>query len=298
MKPLLWTTKSLSHLVEALKQKGHSVCQNVVRKLLRSMGYSLRSNQKTLEGGQHADRDAQFNYINAQANGFLSSGDPVISVDTKKKELVGNFKNNGQEWRPKNTPENVRVHDFIDKELGRAVPYGVYDIRNNMGWVSVGNNHDTASFAVNAIRKWWSTIGKQRYSSAKRLLVNADGGGSNGYRVRLWKVEIQKLADELGIPITICHLPPGTSKWNKIEHRLFSFITINWRAKPLRCFRTVIETIRATTTDTGLKVDAELDENTYPLGIKVTKMQLAAVNLSPHAFHGEWNYTIAPRSSP
>jgi len=298
MKPLLWTTKSLNHLVQALKQKGHSVCQNVVRKLLHSMGYSLQSNRKTLEGGQHADRDAQFNYINTQVKDFLLSDDPVISVDTKKKELVGDFKNNGQEWRPKNTPENVRVHDFIDKELGRAVPYGVYDIRNNAGWVSVGNNHDTASFAVNAIRKWWSTIGKQRYPNAKRLLVNADGGGSNGYRVRLWKVEIQKLADELGIPITVCHLPPGTSKWNKIEHRLFSFITISWRAKPLRCFRTVIETIRATTTETGLKVDAELDENTYPLGVKVTKMQLAAVNLSAHAFHGEWNYTIAPRSSP
>jgi DNA-binding phage protein len=298
MKPLLWTTKSLSHLTDVLTRKGHSVCRAVIHGLLRGMGYSLQTNQKTLEGGQHADRDDQFNYINAQVKDFLSSGDPVISVDTKKKEIVGNYKNNGREWRSKNNPEKVKVHDFPDKVLGRAVPYGVYDIGDNSGWVNVGKNHDTASFATNAIRRWWLAIGKQRYPNAKRLLITADGGGSNGYRVRLWKVELHKLSIELRIPITVCHLPPGTSKWNKIEHRLFSFITINWRGKPLRSYRTVVELICATTTKTGLTVRAELDENTYPTGVKVTNKQLAAVNITRHIFHGEWNYTIAPCSSP
>ena len=270
----------------------------MIRGTLRSLGYSLQSNQKTLEGGQHADRDDQFNYINDKIKEFLSSGDPVISIDTKKKEIVGNFKNNGHEWRPKNTPEQVNVHDFPDKELGRAVPYGIYDIGDNSGWVNVGKNHDTSSFAANAIRRWWLVMGKQRYPNAKRLMITADGGGSNGYRVRLWKIELQKLSIELGIPITVCHLPPGTSKWNKIEHRLFSFITLNWRGKPLRSYRTVVELICATTTKTGLTVRAELDENTYQTGIKVTDKELSAVNLTRHTFHGEWNYTIAPCCSP
>jgi len=224
----------------------------------------------------------------------LAHGQPVISVDTKKKELVGNFKNAGREWTPKGTPEEVNVHDFIDPKLKRAVPYGVYDINNNTGWVSVGTDHDTAAFAVNAIRRWWKAMGKKRYPKPKGLLVTADGGGSNGYRVRLWKIELQKLADELKFPITVCHLPPGTSKWNKIEHRLFSFISINWRGKPLRSFRTIVELIAATTTETGLTVRAELDEKKYPKGLKVSDAQLATVNMFPHDFHGEWNYTIAP----
>jgi Rhodopirellula transposase DDE domain len=294
MQPLLWTSRSLRNLVTELAKKGHAVCPTVVGDLLRGMGYSLQANSKTREGGKHIDRDAQFGYINTQAKAFLAANEPVISVDTKKKELVGNFKNNGREWRPKDTPERVNIHDFIDPKLGRAVPYGVYDINNNVGWVSVGTDHDTASFAVHAIRRWWRTMGKKRHSKATRLMISADGGGSNGYRVRLWKVELQKLADELKLPITVCHLPPGTSKWNKIEHRLFSFITINWRGKPLRSYRTIVQLIAATTTDTGLTVRAELDENKYPKGVKVSDAQLATVNLSPHSFHGDWNYTISP----
>jgi Rhodopirellula transposase DDE domain len=294
MQPLLWTTRSLRNLAEALAKKGHKVCPTVVGDLLRGMGYSLQANSKTREGSKHIDRDAQFQYINTQAKAFLAAHEPVISVDTKKKELVGNFKNNGREWRAKGTPELVNIHDFIDPKLSRAVPYGVYDITNNVGWVSVGTDHDTATFAVNAIRRWWRAMGRKRHPKAKRLMITADGGGSNGYRVRLWKVELQKLADELKLPITICHLPPGTSKWNKIEHRLFSFITINWRGKPLRSYRTIVQLIAATTTDAGLKVRAELDENKYPKGVKVSDAQLAAVSLSRHSFHGDWNYTIAP----
>jgi hypothetical protein len=294
MRPLLWTSRSLRNLVEELAKKRHKVCPTVVGDLLRGMGYSLQANSKTREGGKHIDRNAQFQYINTQAVAFLAANEPVISVDTKKKELVGNFKNNGREWRPKDTPELVNVHDFIDPKLRRAVPYGVYDITNNVGWVSVGTDHDTASFAVNAIRRWWRTMGKKRHPKAKRLMISADGGGSNGYRVRLWKVELQKLADEFKLSITVCHLPPGTSKWNKIEHRLFSFITINWRGKPLRSYRTIVQLIAATTTDAGLKVRAELDENKYPKGVKVSDALLAAVNLSRHAFHGDWNYTISP----
>jgi hypothetical protein len=296
MQALLWTTRSLRNLVNELAKKGHTVCPTVVGNLLRGMGYSLQANSKTREGDRHIDRDAQFQYINTQAKAFLAANEPVVSVDTKK---VGNFKNNGREWRPKGTPELVNIHDFIDPKLSRAVPYGVYDITNNVGWVSVGTDHDTASFAVNAIRRWWRTMGKKRHSKAKRLMITADGGGSNGYRVRLWKVELQKLADELKLPITVCHLPPGTSKWNKIEHRLFSFITINWRGKPLRSYRTIVQLIAATTTDTGLKVRAELDQNKYPKGVKVSDAQLAAVSLSRHSFHGDWNYTISPtRKSP
>jgi hypothetical protein len=295
MRPLLWTNRSLRHLVTALAKEGHKVCPTVVGNLLRSLGYSLQANSKTREGGQHIDRDAQFRYIDTQAETFLAADEPVISVDTKKKELVGNFKNNGRQWRPRDTPELVNVHDFIDPKLSRAVPYGVYDVTNNVGWVSVGTDHDTASFAVNAIRRWWRTMGKKRHPKATRLMISADGGGSNGSRVRLWKVELQMLADELKLPITVCHLPPGTSKWNKIEHRLFSFITINWRGKPLRSYRTIVQLIAATTTDAGLKVRAELDEKKYPKGVKVSDDQLAAVNLSCHAFHGDWNYTISPR---
>ena len=295
MQPLLWTTRSLRNLANELANKGHTACPTVVGNLLRGMGYSLQANSKTREGGQHIDRDAQFNYINTQAKAFLAANEPVISVDTKKKELVGNFKNNGREWRRNGAPEQVNVHDFIDPKLSRAVPYGVYDITNNVGWVSVGTDHDTATFAVNAIRRWWRTMGMKRHPKAKRLMITADGGGSNGYRVRLWKVELQKLADQLKLPITVCHLPPGTSKWNKIEHRLFSFITINWRGKPLRSYRTIVQLISATTTDTGLKVRAELDENKYPKGVKVSDLQMAAVNLTRHSFHGDWNYTVSSR---
>jgi Rhodopirellula transposase DDE domain len=296
MQPLLWTTRSLRNLVRELAKNGHKVCPTVVGDLLRGMGYSLQANSKTREGDTHIDRDAQFHYINAQAKTFLAAHEPVVSVDTKKKELVGNFKNNGAEWRRKGTPELVNIHDFIDPKLRRAVPYGVYDITNNVGWVSVGTGHDTATFAVNAIRRWWRAMGRKRYPKAKRLMITADGGGSNGYRVRLWKIELQKLADELKLPITVCHLPPGTSKWNKIEHRLFSFITINWRGKPLRSYRTIVQLIAATTTATGLKVRAELDETKYPKGVKISDAQMAAINVSRHEFHGDWNYTISPHN--
>jgi len=297
MRPLRWTSKSLRHLAQTLKARGHSVCPHVIADCLRALGYSLQANRKTREGSHHMDRDAQFHYINDQAINFLTAGDPVISVDTKKKELVGDFKNQGREWRPKGTPEAVQVHDFIDPKLGRAVPYGVYDLADNKGWVSVGTDHDTASFAVHAIKRWWRTMGRSRYPKAARLLITADGGGSNGYRVRLWKIELQTLANSLRIPITVCHLPPGTSKWNKIEHRLFSFITINWRGKPLRSFRTIVQLIAATTTDTGLRVRAELDEHKYPKGVKISAASLAAINLRCHEFHGEWNYTINPKRS-
>jgi len=296
MGTLRWTSKSLRHLAEALKDRRHTVCPHVIADCLRELGYSLQANSKTREGSGHVDRDGQFHYLNDQATAFLAAGEPVISVDTKKKELVGNFKNNGREYRPKATPEAVNVHDFIDPELGRAVPYGVYDIADNKGWVSVGTDHDTASFAVHAIVRWWLTMGQARYPQASRLLITADGGGSNGHRVRLWKIELQKLANTLGLPITVCHLPPGTSKWNKIEHRLFSFITLNWRGKPLRSFKTIVQLIAATTTQTGLTVRAELDKNIYPKGVKTSDAQLAAINLTRHAFHGDWNYTVTPQN--
>jgi transposase len=293
---LLWTAKSLRKLAAGLRELGHQISHSVVGELLRSLGYSLQANRKTREGGNHPDRDAQFTYINEQVKAALATGEPAISVDTKKKELVGDFKNAGREWRPKGSPEPVRVHDFLIKQLGRAVPYGVYDIGENAGWVSVGVDHDTASFAVNAIRRWWQTMGQARYPNAKRLLITADGGGSNGTRLRLWKLELQRLADELGLAITVCHLPPGTSKWNKIEHRLFSFITQNWRGKPLISHQVIVQLIAATTTKAGLKVRAEIDPNPYQAGIIVKDAELAAVNLSPHRFHGEWNYTIAPKT--
>ena len=294
MRRQLWTSLSLRKLSKDLKGKGHEISYPVVGDCLRQLGYSLQANRKSHEGSGHMDRNAQFEYISKKAGSFLTDHQPVISVDTKKKELVGNFKNAGREWRPKGAPEEVNVHDFIDPKLKRAVPYGVYDINSNTGWVSVGPDHDTAAFAVNAIRRWWKTMGKSRYPKPKGLMVTADGGGSNGYRVRLWKIELQKLADELKFPITVCHLPPGTSKWNKIEHRLFSFISISWRGKPLRSFRTIVQLIAATTTETGLTVRAELDENKYPKGLKVSDAQIAAVNIFLHDFHGEWNYTIAP----
>jgi hypothetical protein len=294
MAPLLWTAKSLRNLVKGLEQDGHRISHETVAVMLRGLGYSLQGNRKTLEGSNHPDRDAQFEYINKQAKAALGAGEPVISVDTKKKELVGEFKNAGREYRPKGNPEKVRVHDFVIPELGRAAPYGVYDIADNAGWVSVGIDHDTAAFAVNTIRRWWQTMGQQRYPDASGLLINADGGGSNGSRVRLWKYELQKLADELNLEITVCHLPPGTSKWNKIEHRLFSFISQNWRGRPLVCYQTIVQLIAATTTDTGLTVQSELDTNSYPNGIKIDDAGMQALNLHRHEFHGEWNYTIKP----
>jgi hypothetical protein len=294
MAPLLWTAKSLRNLAAGLGELGHRVCHNVVADLLRDMGYSLQANRKTLEGTSHPDRDAQFGYLNAQVKQALAAGEPAISVDTKKKELVGDFKNGGREYRPKGQPEPVRVHDFLIPELGRAAPYGVYDIADNAGWVSLGIDHDTASFAVNAIRRWWQAMGRARYPQATRLLVTADCGGSNGARVRLWKRELQALANELGVLITVCHLPPGTSKWNKIEHRLFSFITQNWRGRPLISYQTIVQLIAATTTDAGLKVQCEIDPNTYPAGVKVTDAEMDAINIQRHEFHGDWNYTISP----
>lgn len=281
-----------------LQALGHRIGHNVVGDLLREMGYSLQANRKTREGSSHPDRDAQFGYINQQVTAALAEGQPAISVDTKKKELVGDFKNAGREYRPKGQPEPVRVHDFLIPELGRASPYGVYDIGENAGWVSLGIDHDTASFAVNAIRRWWQTMGQQRYPRAKRLVITADGGGSNGARVRLWKLELQKLADELGLAITVCHLPPGTSKWNKIEHRLFSFITQNWRGKPLVSHQVIVQLIAATTTKAGLTVRCEIDHNSYPAGIKVPDTDFDAINLQRHDFHGDWNYTIQPRGDP
>jgi DNA-binding phage protein len=293
--PLLWTYKSLRKLSQSLRDMGHKIGRTVVGELLYKLDYRLQANRKTREGASHPDRDAQFCYINDQVKAALAAGEPAISVDTKKKELVGDFKNGGREWRPKSSPEQVRVHDFVIPELGRAVPYGVYDIADNAGWVSVGIDHDTAAFATNAIRSWWQLMGRERYPKAKSLLITADGGGSNGSRVRLWKVELQKLADELAMPITVCHLPPGTSKWNKIEHRLFSFITGNWRGKPLVSHQVIVELIAATTTNAGLKVRCQLDSSTYPAGIKVSDLELQAVNLARHDFHGEWNYTITPK---
>ena len=293
--PLLWTSRSLRNLAEALRTMGHRIGHNVVADLLRQLHYSLQANRKTREGTHNPDRDAQFGYINRKVTAALVAGEPAISVDTKKKELVGDFKNAGRELRPKGAPEPVRVHDFKIPGLGRAAPYGVYDIGGNMGWVSVGIDHDTASFAINAIRRWWQTMGRLRYPGASSLLITADCGGSNGVRVRLWKRELQTLADELGVTITVCHLPPGTSKWNKIEHKLFSFITQNWRGKPLLSYQTIVQLIAATTTRTGLNVKCEIDHALYPAGVKVTDTEMAAINLNQHDFHGEWNYSIAPR---
>ena len=292
---LLWTSKSVRHLAGALRELGHEVHYTTVAKLMRLLGYSLQANVKTREGASHPDRDAQFEHINRAAKAAITAGQPVISVDTKKKELVGDFKNAGREWRPKGEPELVRVHDFKDEQLGKAIPYGVYDIAANQGWVNVGIDHDTAQFAVSSIRSWWQHLGRDRYPQATVLQITADCGGSNGNRVRLWKVELQQLADETGLEIAVCHLPPGTSKWNRIEHRLFSYITINWRGKPLHSLETIVNLIGATTTSTGLEVYARLDEGNYPDKIRVPDDVIAAVNLHGDAFHPEWNYTIKPK---
>ncbi len=294
MSPLRWTCLSLRHLADELVKQGHQVSHTVVGVLLKREGFSLQANQKTLEGSSHADRDAQFAHISQSVSHALAGGQPVISVDTKKKELVGPFRNPGREWRPQGTPEQVRVHDFLIEELGRAVPYGVYDLAANAGWVSVGMDGDTAVFAVQTIRRWWQEVGQPRYPAARRLTITADGGGSNGSRVRLWKRDLQRLADELGIEVAVHHLPPGTSKWNKIEHRLFSYISQNWRAKPLVSYRVIVSLIGATTTKTGLSVRCELDQRAYPKGIRVSDEDMAALNIHRDTFHGEWNYTIKP----
>ena len=292
--PLRWTCKSLRALADELTESGHPVSYPVVGNLLRELDYSLQANSKVLEGSDHPDRDAQFKFISDQSARRLAEGNPVISVDTKKKELVGAFKNNGVTWRPEGKPELVKVHDFVDKELGRANPYGVYDIGSNAGWVSVGTDHDTASFAVETIRRWWNTMGRQRYPAASELMITADGGGSNGSRVRLWKLELQRLADEIKIPIHVSHLPPGTSKWNKIEHRLFSYISMNWRGKPLISHEVIVNLIAGTTTRKGLKVHAELDDSLYPAGIKVSDTEFERIRITRNEFHGEWNYRIDP----
>ena len=294
MSPLRWTCKSLRRLAAELCALGHRISHTVVGELLKQQRFSLQANRKMREGDGHPDRDAQFAHINAHVTRALAEQQPVISVDTKKKELVGDFKNAGREWRPQGEPEEVRVHDFLVKELGRAVPYGIYDIAANAGWVSVGMDHDTSAFAVQTIRSWWHSVGAKRYRDARRLTITADGGGSNGSRVRLWKRELQILANELGIEISVHHFPPGTSKWNKIEHRLFSFISMNWRAKPLVSYRVIIDLIGATTTEAGLTVRCELDTNLYPKGITVADREIAAINMLRDDFHGEWNYTIRP----
>jgi transposase len=294
MSPLRWTCKSTRQLAAALQQRGHQVSERIVRELLHEARYSLQANAKTREGSHHPDRDAQFQYLNEQVKHFLEQGWPVVSVDTKKKELVGTFKNGGREWQPQGAPEQVNVHDFADPELGKAIPYGIYDVGRNAGWVTVGQDHDTASFAVASLRRWWEVVGRSGYPQADQLLICADGGGSNGYRVRLWKVELQQFATATGLQVTVCHLPPGTSKWNKIEHRLFAHISMNWRGRPLVSHEVVVNLIGATTTREGLQVQAERDTGSYPTKIKVSDEALAAVHLTPHAFHAEWNYTIAP----
>jgi transposase len=291
-----WTSKSVRKLAEELAGLGHAVSYPVVAELLHEMGYSLQANRKTKEGDSHPDRNAQFEHINARVRQYMDLRQPVISVDTKKKELVGDFKNGGQDWRPKGQPEKVRVHDFPIPELGRAAPYGVYDLAQNTGWVSVGIDHDTASFAVATIRRWWHALGQEKYPHAKRLMITADGGGSNGSRLRLWKLELQTLADETGLAIAVSHFPPGTSKWNKIEHRLFSFISKNWRGKPLTSLQVIVSLIAGTTTRKGLKVHAEIDHRSYPAGIKVPDADMEQISLRREEFHGEWNYEILPRT--
>jgi hypothetical protein len=293
--PLRWTCKSTRRLAAELAGEGYQVSHRLVAELLHELDYSLQGNRKTKEGSRHPDRNAQFEYINRVASEAMARSQPAISVDTKKKELVGDFKNGGREWRPAGKPQEVRVHDFLDKKLGKAVPYGVYDLARNAGWVSVGMDHDTAAFAVNTIRRWWRTMGRPAYRRAKSLLIMADSGGSNGSRVRLWKWELHKLACQTGLAIHVCHLPPGTSKWNKIEHRLFSFISQNWRGQPLLTHATIVNLIANTRTATGLKVRCELDTKRYPSKVKVTGAQMAQIRLVPDAFHGDWNYIIQPQ---
>jgi hypothetical protein len=312
MSPLRWTCKSVRQLAETLSGEGHRVSPQGVSELLHQAGYSLQANAKKLEGCHHADRDAQFAYLNQEVKRFLAEGRPVVSVDTKKKERVGPYKNGGREWRPAGQPEAVRVHDFIDPALGKAIPYGIFDLGRNVGWVNVGCDHDTSALAVESLRRWWTAMGASVYPKAERLLICADGGGSNGYRVRLWKLELQKFAQETGLQVTVCHLPPGTSKWNQIEHRLFSHISMNWRGRPLISHEVVVQLISSTTTRKGLRVHAEPDKavrsahlTQYPTQVKVTKDQMKHVNsgarkrsrLHPHPFHGEWNYTVEPKPS-
>ncbi len=292
--PLRWTSKSTRHLAAALTKAGSAASHETVAHLLRRQGYSLQATAKTLEGRQHPDRNAQFEYISRLTTRYFRRGWPVISVDTKKKELVGKYGQTGREWQPKGHPEQVRVHDFIDPMVGKAIPYGVYDVGQDLGWVSVGTDHDTATFAVESIRRWWRSMGAPLYPKAECLLICADGGGSNGYRSRLWKVELQRLATGTGLEVTVCHFPPGTSKWNKIEHRLFSHITMNWRGRPLVSHDVVVSLIGTTTTAAGLRVKARLDKRTYPAGVQVPDEAMRAIHLRPHRFHGDWNYTLRP----
>lgn len=293
--PLRWTCKSTRRLAEELKAQGHGISHAAVAALLAKQGYSLQANRKTQEGRKHPDRNAQFEHIHRKVQAQVEAGQPAISVDTKKKELVGNFKNSGREWRPKGEPTEVRAHDFLDPRQGKAIPYGVYDLGRNQGWVSVGIDHDTAAFAVATIRRWWRELGRRSYPQVRSLLITADSGGSNGARVRLWKWELQRLADRLAVPISVCHLPPGTSKWNKVDHRLFSFISQNWRGQPLLTHAAIVNLIARTTTSTGLRVRCLLDPGKYPAKQKVTDAQMATLHLTPDPFHGEWNYTIHPR---
>lgn len=293
MSRLRWTAKSTATLAKELVAQGYAISDDTVGRILKDLGYSLQAPAKEKEGAAHPDRDAQFRYLNDEVTAYLVAQQPVISVDTKKKELVGEYANGGQEYHPRGEPTRVKTHDFIDKELGRAVPYGVYDVGNDEGWVSVGDTADTATFAVEAIRRWWYSMGIARFPNATKLLITADGGGSNGHRVKLWKVELAKLAAETGLEITVAHYPPGTSKWNKIEHKMWSFVSMNWRGRPLVSYRTIIELISATTTASGLTIQAKEDFNYYETGTMVTKAELAAVPLVRHDFHGDWNYTIA-----
>jgi hypothetical protein len=297
MSPLRWTVKSTRALARELTLAGHKVSADTVADLLREEGFSLQAAAKTLEGAQHADRDAQFRYLNERAREHRDAGQPVISVDAKKKELVGDFKNSGRQWRPAGDPVQVGVHDFADPQLGKAVPYGIYDIEANTGWVNVGTDHDTAAFAVESIRRWWHSQGQEAYPQATRLLITADAGGSNGYRTRAWKLQLARLAAETGLTITVSHLPPGTSKWNKIEHRLFSHITMNWRGRPLTSHEVIVNSIAATTTRTGLRVSAALDTNSYPTAVQIKDAEMAALPLTRHAFHGDWNYALHPQPS-
>jgi Rhodopirellula transposase DDE domain/Helix-turn-helix of DDE superfamily endonuclease len=295
MSPLRWTTKSTRKLADELTGQGWQICADTVADVLRGEGFSLQANAKTIEGKQHPDRDAQFRYLNEQVKDHQATGDPVISVDTKKKELVGEFKNGGRQWQPVGEPVQVKTHDFPDRETGKAIPYGIYDVTANAGWVNVGCDHDTAAFAVASIRRWWSARGTNDYPTARRLLITADAGGSNGHRTRAWKTELAALATATGLQITVCHLPPGTSKWNKIEHRLFSHITMNWRGRPLTSHEVIVQSIAATTTRTGLKVHAELDTAAYPTGVEISDAQIAALPMTRHRFHGDWNYTLHSR---
>jgi len=299
MSPLLWTCESTTQLAAALSREGYPISPDTVGRLLTDMDYSLQANLKSLaDGADHPDRDAQFRYLTKRVRRFQARSEPVISVDTKKKELIGQYYNKGRAWRPHGQPEKVKIHDFIDPDEPKAIPYGIYDVARNHGWVNVGCDHDTASFAAGSIHRWWLAMGSRVYPQAREVLICADAGGSNGYRIRLWKVELQALADTTGLRVTVCHLPPGTSKWNKIEHRLFSHISMNWRGRPLTSHEIVVKLIGATVTKTGLKVKARLDKGKYPTKVKVTDAQMRTLNIRPHAFHGEWNYTITPRPKP